>query len=385
MRNYNSPREVGILSSKKKMSTEIVRKIKALNNFNLELWNNLKEYLSGEKKSFGVRKFLVKKHSVVLKGTTEVKIESMNYLFEKMNNFFNYQFKETEYEDLTPLIEKYDCLIPEKTMPVFDSLKELLEGIQRHLGKAYQCIIEDTENFKKIKEWLEIPNNENCISFKPKKEKEFFGLDMEISLEKGNDYLPKIENTIQFLLSFCEIESQKEISSFHDSFLSTQEIVLLEKWIEEEKIVLKDTELFYRASENGFAASHFHKQCDGKGANVCLIKTIDGHIFGGYTKIGWNSRQNYVNDSDAFLFSIVNPSNNPFKSKNKNSGNAIYDYSSYGPTFGDNHDLFISSNSNQNTSSYSNCGYSYDFPDQYYLCGKYNFQVSEIEVWGIKV
>jgi hypothetical protein len=47
-------------------TTELFKKIKALNNFNVEIWNNLKVYLSGEKKSFGVKTFVVKKNRIIL-------------------------------------------------------------------------------------------------------------------------------------------------------------------------------------------------------------------------------------------------------------------------------------------------------------------------------
>ena len=48
----------------------------------------------------------------------------------------------------------------------------------------------------------------------------------------------------------------------------------------------------------------------------------------------------------------------PYQKKKKipvtSTGNAIYWYSTYGPTFGHGHDVYIADNSNTSNSSYSN-------------------------------
>ena len=70
------------------------------------------------------------------------------------------------------------------------------------------------------------------------------------------------------------------------------------------------------------------------------------------------------------------------------SDEAIYCSTKYGPNFG-NMDIKISSESNENTQSCSNIGYSYEHPDyeydsneaQLFLAGSNEFQVLEIEVY----
>jgi hypothetical protein len=70
-----------------------------------------------------------------------------------------------------------------------------------------------------------------------------------------------------------------------------------------------------------------------------------------------------------------------------NGNNAICCGSAYGPTFG--RDIYISSGSNSNQTSYSNFGYDYKHPDYQngtakansILAGSYNFQTLEIEVF----
>mmetsp|Transcript_7087 Transcript_7087/g.6342 ORF Transcript_7087/g.6342 Transcript_7087/m.6342 type:complete len:127 (+) Transcript_7087:1231-1611(+) len=67
---------------------------------------------------------------------------------------------------------------------------------------------------------------------------------------------------------------------------------------------------------------------------------------------------------------------------------AIYGYSTYGPSFGGGHDLYISDNCNTNNGCYSNFNHTYDAKDQSgnnqsALAGAYNFTVEEIEVFHV--
>jgi hypothetical protein len=61
----------------------------------------------------------------------------------------------------------------------------------------------------------------------------------------------------------------------------------------------------------------------------------------------------------------------------------MYDGSGYGPTFGGGHDLYISSNSNNNSWNYTNTPHSYDTLSNTTLFGSYQFQTNEIEVFKV--
>ena len=97
----------------------------------------------------------------------------------------------------------------------------------------------------------------------------------------------------------------------------------------------------------------------------------------------------YAATFKSFIFSLVDKEGlAPFKSMVKHvySSYAIYRYSSYGPTFGDGHDIYIADNANQNTSSYNNFGTSYSLPnnvtDRYtILAGTRYFSPDEVEVF----
>ena len=147
----------------------------------------------------------------------------------------------------------------------------------------------------------------------------------------------------------------------------------------------------YRASKDGFRAVNFHRKCDDKTKTLTIIKSINKNIFGGYTDATWTSNNQYFQDPNAFLFSLVNHDHKPFKTKIFSNGqNAIYCHPSYGPTFGGGNDIHISCNSNTNSDSYSNFGFSYKYPKYSYkttkaksiLAGAYDFQTVEIEVFA---
>ena len=103
-------------------------------------------------------------------------------------------------------------------------------------------------------------------------------------------------------------------------------------------------------------------------------------------------------DPKAFIYSLVNKENNPFKVMCKRGARAIRCASTDGPSFGggcyingDVGDICIATNSNANNYSYSGLGYSYQhvlYPHateiaESVLAGSFYFQTIEIEVFSI--
>jgi hypothetical protein len=149
-------------------------------------------------------------------------------------------------------------------------------------------------------------------------------------------------------------------------------------------------ELKYRASRDGFKASDFHIKCDGIGNTLIVIKAKSGNIFGGYTEQKWHSRGGFVTDPNAFIFSLVNKEEKPFKVMCSDEGKtALYCSSKSGPCFG-RLDFDIKSDSNINKESYCNFGDSYRHPDylretdkaKNILAGSFYFKTFEIEVFS---
>ena len=140
--------------------------------------------------------------------------------------------------------------------------------------------------------------------------------------------------------------------------------------------------LLYKLTNHGDSASNFHSYCNSKGYTLTLVRNTKGYRCGGFTSKNWTSCGNYVVDQNAFIFSLE------FKEQYfTNEGvNAIYDNGSYGPTFGNGHDLYIASSCSQNNSSYCNFPYAYAGVKARVLSGgSYNFKVNEIEVYQINI
>ena len=117
-------------------------------------------------------------------------------------------------------------------------------------------------------------------------------------------------------------------------------------------------------------------------------------LFHLYFLVGSGSGFRY--DSNAFLFSLVNkpgwapvklPQTGKFSSSRQHS---IVDYPSYGPTFGERHDIYISNYASSSPNSYSNLGLNYGPPSGYshrstfaktFLAGTHYFTPDEIETF----
>ena len=140
--------------------------------------------------------------------------------------------------------------------------------------------------------------------------------------------------------------------------------------------------LLYKLKNHGDAASTFHSYCNNKGYTLTLIRNTKGYRCGGFISKSWSSCGNYVNDPNAFLFSLdYKEQYFPYE-----GNNAFYDNSSYGPTFGNGHDLYISNNCSSNYSSYCNFPYAYSGTKARVLSGGYYcFKVHEIEVYQINI
>ncbi len=121
------------------------------------------------------------------------------------------------------------------------------------------------------------------------------------------------------------------------------------------------------------------------------MKTTNGNIFGGYTDLPWSSTHTDYIDNNAFIFSLVNEKKQPFIAMPKNKEGSISCHYSYGPVFGNksgNRDIYIHSDSNINTTSYSILGGSFkrtaiSHDTEFILAGSKNFQTVEIELYRI--
>ena len=186
----------------------------------------------------------------------------------------------------------------------------------------------------------------------------------------------------------------KKLKVYIDSVILSQEwsgyalVEKLREWCGTERFGL-----LYRGTEDGFEANDFHMLCDNKGKTLVLVKNTSGHVFGGFASISWVSSGGWKQAPGSFLFTLTNMHGiqpTKFPLKNENDTYAMCHSSDY-LSFGDGSDLRISSNCNTKANSYTSFPYRYKD-----TTGKgksiftskantsdYNFQVQEIEVFGI--
>ena len=203
-----------------------------------------------------------------------------------------------------------------------------------------------------------------------------------------NELRKKVKKLESELLEKTKIseEQLKENLTSKEIILSEEEEKMIFNWIltkvKPEKKNIKMT-LLYRLTSDGDSSSTFHSKCNNKGYTLSLIRNTKGFRFGGFTTQSWSSSGSYINDVNAFVFSL------DFKDCyfTYEGLNAIYDNSSYGPTFGAGQDFLIANQCSQNYSSICNFPYSYGraaVGNRLLTGGYYNFKVQEIEVYKIE-
>ena len=161
--------------------------------------------------------------------------------------------------------------------------------------------------------------------------------------------------------------------------LKEEEYRLINGFIDPNKLM--KLKLLYSTAVSDYNAHSFHYFCNGKGPTLTVIKATNGKRFGGYASVSWLSLNRYVNDDNAFLFSL--DSKKCFKKKDKPS--SLYDHYNYGPTFGEGHDLYISNECKIKKDNYCSCPNTYNGVNAKDLAGENNFIVENYEVYSVKL
>ena len=114
------------------------------------------------------------------------------------------------------------------------------------------------------------------------------------------------ENLNNINKKFEEQNSIIQDNSIDSLIVSKKEDVqLLKEWISPYKKI--SFNLIYRATRDGDTINDFHKMCDDKSPTICIMKTPKGFIFGGYTTVLFNNKENQelkLKDDKAFVFSL---------------------------------------------------------------------------------
>ena len=203
--------------------------------------------------------------------------------------------------------------------------------------------------------------------------------------------IEKILNKYSFL-PITDITIENLIKIFNKSNIIKKELIYKDFIIILPKI--KSGVLLYSTLNNEISTIKFHKNCDNKGPTLTIVKTVDGHIFGGYNPRSWVSESMYNECDNSFIFSLsdgknIKPVKCPLKEYKKST--AIYQNEELNsPGWGEvsEADLFISYKNLAN--SYSNLGRCYKAPKNVepncFLAGKpTNWEIELVEVYAVEI
>jgi len=153
--------------------------------------------------------------------------------------------------------------------------------------------------------------------------------------------------------------------------------------------------LLYKWTIDEKTKAAWHHACDGKGPTVTIVRTKDGHVFGGYNPLAWwvprnNGDSEFKESKESFIFSLTD-------GKGRQAYQCLpYNYCQYaicsfdsnnGLGWGGGLDLYI--NPEATVGSYSNLNNTYKLPQGFvdgrtWLAGSYNnWQIIEIETYSV--
>lgn len=208
-------------------------------------------------------------------------------------------------------------------------------------------------------------------------------IDPEADYAKAKDVLDKA--VVKMIDTIFGLENGIEDISTGDSFPKSSlakatDFGLIKKWLDKE-YKNKKFKLVYKGTKDGLNATAFHEKANNKGPTITIIKSSQDKIFGGFMPDAWTSRNGYINTRKSWLFSLTNKAKYEMNSPDTYAQYGGYDYSSYGPTFGGGHDIYLATDFGT-SSNYCN-RHSYNFTDNTSLTGGYNFTVTEVEVFSL--
>ena len=237
-----------------------------------------------------------------------------------------------------------DCINIENNIK---EINEIKEGIQKIISAEKFLICFSPDKDEEINKFISQIKGFGVL---------YANKDINLGIELNNYNIIKSINDIQFLIYRLKNEENSKISF----------------------------NLLFKAAKDGENASDFHRICDGKSQQLIFIKTKNEEIFGGYTKIGFNSRGKYCKDNNAFVFSISKKTIYNIK----NNVHAIFDSKERGPCFSGSNYYIISVKENMlkskgNTCIASESNYKGISKDYEINNGQREFDINDIEVYQV--
>ena len=258
------------------------------------------------------------------------------FMIQEINSLQNYNYRsDFSLEDLKSL---------SKLFRIFDSIEEAFNEINGIIKNKKLLIKEESNEINLYLTLSNLSSKTETICIKIKKKnlsndkinevifKELNEIKNSLKEEKiKNENLKKLvdelikENNqlkekVKQLFDWKETEQRKNINindNINDEqkykidskiINKTEEVELLTNRLTSKGFLKNKKVLFnllYRASRDGDSPNNYHKKCDGKINTLCIIQTMKGCKFGGYTEAMIKSNNsNDDKDPNAFVFSL---------------------------------------------------------------------------------
>ena len=343
----------------------------------------------------------LKKDEEILSSKYEMKINDEKYLLHLISNSLELNIKIEKKNSISSCFYQNSFNSEQlkklsKSFTFYDSIKDIYFCIKTILDRGNGKLIKENENII-----FSIPiflptGNQEIIKFNMKKqqlEKDEIiqGLysrinDLEniiVTLKENEKNKDILINNIKKRLDILKKKKKKNQLGFKDinesSICKNNEISLFINEFQNHKKFKNKTigfKLLYKASKDSDKIDVFHNKCDYKDSVLIFIKPTNGKRFGGYTEIGFNSKDGDKYDDNAFVFSL-----DKMKIYNIKKGNfAIYCQSDL---YGFKNTIYLYNNS-FTIKNNRNIGGCENYPcEQFELNGEDFFLVSEIEVYQV--
>ncbi len=305
------------------------------------------------------------------------KIITFSFKKEQESNNKNFLNVLNEIEKDLSLLNDYNKKISDYESKIIklNNEKNDLQIKYNTLENKFEQIIKKNEELKQI--------NNILINEINKENKQFQNKNVE-SIKNNNESDKNFHNNLN-LIKPKNSNDLKKINITFKNFILTDEIrnniinflPYKLKNFQYKKIFM----LLYKATRDGCLAKDFHNKVDDFGPLLILIETKKNQIFGAFTSVAWSSINDYVEDSEAFLFC----NNNKYIVNNKIL--ACGHLKNFGPFFGEKA-LVITDNCLNNKDNFTDCeDQIYNFDNKKNLLNEEKnsfFQVKDYEVYHYK-
>ncbi|GES90297.1 hypothetical protein GLOIN_2v1779084 [Rhizophagus clarus] len=271
--------------------------------------------------------------------------------------FKSLDFNSISEKSLVSLIQRDDLQM--KEIEVWENI--LKWGLGKHPTLLSDPITWSDDDFKMMENTLQ-----HCLPLV-----RFFSLSSDEFVRKVRPYKKLLKHQLyeDLLNSYLDSNSEpndnvllprfRNIDGIDDSKIVNLNIFsLISRWIDKIDVKSKyvytrelylpyEFKLLLRGSRDGFTPKTFHEMCDNKFCTVTFIKIKETEeIIGGYNPIEWKSNRDdgkWGKTKNSFVFSFKSKKNfrDPILSYVKHMDYAVYYRNDYGPTFGDDIELYV--------------------------------------------